>query len=227
MKALAFAILTGLAVALAAPVASADIFENLPARSRAQLERGEQVVRTQDMEGSKWPAVTIYQLVSVPPEIAVAVFTNFAAQPNYLRDCCGLIQAVIKDPAVGGNPRVQRVFYEIQVPIFANERYELLETLSKGEGGSYLVSWKKVGESGRADDIVGRATFEPHGNGTLFAYYNYVKMNAFGSGPLAGQSVDRTKSTVDAMVKHMQSEYTASGRRLRSEVARLRQALGG
>lgn len=226
MKALTFALLTGLAVALAAPGASAELFDKLPARSRAQLERGEQVVRTQDMEGSKWPAVTVFQLASVPPEIAAAVFTDFAAQPSYLHNCCGLIQAIVKNPAVGGNPRVQRVFYEIEVPVFANERYELLETISKGEDGTYSVTWKKIGSGGRADDVVGRADFEPHGDGTMFVYYNYVKMNAFGSGAFADQSVERTALTVNAMVKHMQHVYTSGGRRLRADVARLRQALG-
>jgi hypothetical protein len=226
MKALTFALLAGLAVALAAPLASAELFERLPATARAQLQRGEQVVRTQDMEESKWPAVTVYQLVSVPPEAAAAIFTNFAAQPGYLRECCGLVQAVVRDPAVGGDPRVQRVFYELEVPVFANERYELIETLSRGEGGSYSVTWKKVGGGGRSEDIVGRAYFEPHGNGTLFLYYNYVKMNAFGAGAFSGQSVDRTRTTVDAMVKHMQEVYAAGGRRLRDDIERLRGALG-
>jgi len=227
MKALAFALLTGLAVALAAPAAAAELFDKLPARVRAQRERGEQVVRTQEMGGSKWPAVTVYQLAAVPPEVAMAVFTDFAEQPSYLRACCGLVRAVVRDAAVGENPRVQRVFYELEVPIFSNERYELLETLSKGQDGSYSVTWKKIGEGGRSDDIVGRAYFEPRGNGTLFSYYNYVKMNAFGSGPLAGQSVDRTKRTIDAMTRHMEKRYAAGGRRLRADIARLRAAFDG
>jgi len=227
MKALAFAFFTGLAVALAAPASSAELFDTLSTRSRAQLERGEQVVRTQDMEGSKWPAVTVHQLVATPPDVAMAVFTDFAQQPSYLRECCGLVQVVVKDAAVAGNQRVLRVFYEVEVPVIANERYELLETLSKGEGGSYTVTWNKVGTGGRADDIVGQASFEPHGNGTLFSYHNYVKMNAFGSGAFARQSVDRTRSTIDAMVKHMQQEYAAGGRPLRNNIARLRAVLDG
>lgn len=226
MKALASAILVALAVSLAAPAASAGLFDKLPARTQAQIDRGEQVVRTQDVDGSKWPAVTIYQLAAVPPEVAMAVFTDFTEQPNYLRDCCGLVSARIVDAAVGGDPRVLRVAFELSVPIFSNERYELMERLSKEEDGSYRVTWRKVGSGGHADDIVGEAYFEPHGEGTLISYYSSVKMSVFGSGVFASRSVQRTRRTLNAFIKQMHDEYAAGGRRMRNDIARLRAIFG-
>jgi hypothetical protein len=206
---------------------AADLFDKLPAATRAALERGEQVVRTQDVSGSNWPAVTIYQLVDVTPEVAAAVFTDYGDQINYLRECCGLRQAVVRDPAVAGNPRVVRVFYELQVPVFSNERYELLETITKSEDGSYSITWKKVGTSGHAEDIVGRVYFEPRGSGTLISYYNLVKMNVFGSSLFAGSSVDRTKSTVNAFARRMEQVAAHGGEKLEKQLERLRAAVGG
>lgn len=225
-KALVGAALAALAATSAGVALAANSFENLPAAARAQLQRGEQVVRTRDMPGSSWPAVTIYQLAGVPAEAAAAIFTDFGDQSGYLRDCCGLRQSVVRDAAVNGDARVQRVFYEISVPVFSNEKYELLETLSKNDDGSYTVTWKKIGSGGHSEDIVGRATFEPHGDGSLFTYHNFVKMNALGSGLFSGESVDKTKVTVNAMVRHMEQIYTQGGNRLRSNLQRLRNAVG-
>ncbi|APR83698.1 Hypothetical protein A7982_09047 [Minicystis rosea] len=224
LGALAMAALAAAAVSLAAPSALANLYDRLPARSRAALDRGAQVVRTQEMEGSKWPAVTVYQLVAVPPEVAMAVFTDFGGQAAYLKDCCGLLQSIVKDPAVDGDPRVQRVFYEIAVPVFSNEQYELLETLAKNTDGSYSVTWRKIGTGGHSDDIVGQAIFEPQGDGTLLYYNNFVKMNAVGAGLFAGRSVDATKTTIRAMARNMEERYAAGGRRLRDDLARLRAA---
>jgi len=223
---LAGAALAALSLA-AAPVLAADLFDKLPVAVRAQLERGEQVVRTHDVPGSNWPAVTVYQLADVPPEVAAAVFTDFADQVSFLRACCGVRQSVLRDAAVAGDPRVVRVFYELSVPVFSNERYELLETISKGDDGSYSVIWKKIGESGHAEDIVGRVYFEPRGAGTLVSYYNLVKMNVFGSSLFAGQSVDRTRSTVNAFVRRMEQIQAHGGEKLEADLARLRAAVGG
>ena len=227
MKAPIAAALTALAVTLLAMGAFADVFSKLSSDSQAKLGRGEMVVRTQDMSGSNWPAVTLYQLVDATPEEAVAVFTDYASQAGYLGDCCGVVRAVVNDPAVGGDPRVQRVLYEIKVPVFANDQYELVETLSQGEGGTYSVSWRKVGNAGRTDNIIGRAYFEPHGNGTLFLYDNFIKMTAFGSGLFAGQALEKTKTTVDAMARRMEQLHERGGPDLQANLARLRAALGG
>jgi hypothetical protein len=215
-----------LAITFAARGALAGMFEQLPAESRAQLERGEQVVRTWDMKGSNWPAVAVYELVAAPPEEAMAVFTDFGAQASYLRDCCGVLRSVVRDPAVGGDTRVQRVFYELQVPVVSNDQYELIEVMSKGDDGTYGVSWRKVGSGGHSDDIAGRARFEPHSLGTLFYYYNFVKMTAFGSSLLSGQAVDKTRTTVHAMATHMERMHAHGSAVLDAELVRLRAALG-
>ena len=118
------------------------------------------------------------------------------------------------------------MLYELEVPIVANERYELREEISKGASGSYRVVWGKVSSGGRSDAIFGRATFEPRDGKTLFTYYNYTKINAFGAGAFADASVARARATVSAMARHMEQESAGGGGRFQADLARLRAALG-
>lgn len=227
MKAPRRVMMSALGVMVASQSASARVVDQLSAAEIAQLDRGVPVVKTQDMPDSSWPAVTVYQLVNTTPEEAMAVFTDFGEQASYLRACCGVLQSRVIDTAVGGNRRVQRVLYELEVPVVSNERYELREELSKGPGGSYSVSWRKVSTGGHSDDIVGRATFEPRGEKTVFSYYNFTKISEFGAGFFANQSVERAQRTVVEMARHMEKEQASGGVDFQRDLFRLRAALSG
>jgi hypothetical protein len=215
-----------LGLTLASSVASASVLDSLSVGDRLRLDAGQTVVKTERLAGSSWPAVTVYQLVNATPEAAMAIFTDFDEQASYLNDCCGLLRSRVLDPAVGGDRRVQRVQFEIEVPVFSNERYELREELSKGDDGSYRVVWGKVSAGGHSDAIFGRAVFEPRGGKTLFAYYNFTRINGFGASLFGDASVTRTVQTVNAMARHMEQESAGGGPEFQADLARLRAALG-
>jgi hypothetical protein len=227
VKALHRTVLLSLGLLLASPIASASVLDPLSTAERVQLDAGVAVVRSQDMPGSNWPAVSVYQIVNTTPETAMAIFTDYGAQVDYLRSCCGVLQSRVLDPAVGGDLRVQRVLYELEVPVVSNERYELREEMAKVEGGGYRVSWGKVSTGGHSESIFGRAVFEPLGGKTVFYYYNFTRMTAFGSGVFSGESVKRTQKTVSAMGRHMEQVSAEGGARQEDNVARVRAALGG
>lgn len=211
----------------ASRVASAGVIDTLSLAERLRLEAGGSVVRTENIAGSAWPATTVIRLVNAPPEAAMAVFTDFSEQASYLKDCCGVLRSQILDLAVGGDRRVQRVLFELEVPIVSNERYELREELSKGEGGSYRVVWGKVSSGGHSDAIFGRALFEPYNGKTVFTYYNFTRINALGAGVFADASVARTDKTVGAMARQIELESASGGPRFEADLARLRGVLGG
>jgi hypothetical protein len=218
------------ALLLASGIASAGVIDTVSAADRRhfdQIDAAEPEVHVQPMAGSAWPAVTVSQLVNTTPEAAMAVFTDYDEQASYLRDCCGVLQSRVIDPAVGGDRRVQRVLYELEVPIVSNERYELREEMSRAANGSYRVVWGKVSSGGHSDAIFGRATFEPRDGRTLFTYYNYTKITAFGAGAFADASVARARTTVSAMARHMEEESASGGGIFQEDLARLRAALGG
>lgn len=226
MKAFYRIALSVLGLMLGSPAASASVLDQLSVSNRSLVEAGMPVVVTQDIDGLSWPAVSVYQLVNAAPEEAMADFSDFSAQASYLKECCGLLQSRVLDSAVGGDRRVQRVRYEIEVPVMANELYELREELSRGDDGSYRVVWGKVSSGGRSDSIFGRAVFEPHHGKTLFYYYNFTKINAIGAGLFASESVKRTRKTVTAMARHIEQQSAGQGARLRENLARVRAALG-
>lgn len=218
-------VLSALGLMFASRSASAAIIDELSELERVQLATGASIVKTRDIPGSSWPAVSVYQLVNTTPEVAMADFTDYNLQSTYLKECCGLITSTVLDSAVGGDRRVQRVLYEIEVPVVSNERYELREEMSR-EGRSYRVVWGKVSEGGRSESIFGRAMFEPHNGKTLFYYYNFTKITTMGAGIFSGESVKRTQRTVVAMARHMEQQATSGGGRLRENLARVRAALG-
>ena len=211
----------------ASGAASAGAIDALSLAERLRLDAGAPVVHTQDLAGSSWPAVTVFQLVNATPEAAMAAFTDFNAQASYLKDCCGVLRSQILDSAVGGDPRVQRVLFELEVPIVSNERYELREEISKGADGSYRVVWGKVSAGGHSDAIFGRAVFEPRDGKTVFSYYNFTRITTLGAGVFAGESVARAEKTVGAMARHIEQESASGGERFQANLSRLRAALGG
>lgn len=218
--------LSAVGVMVASQSASGGVLDPLSPIERAQIDAGVPIVKSREMAGSSWPAVTVYQLVDATPEEAMAIFTDFGEQASYLRDCCGLLESRVIDPAVNGDRRTQRVLYELQVPVVSNERYELREELSRGSDGSYSVAWTKVSRGGHSAGIVGRAVFEPRHGKTVFSYYNYTRMTEPGAGFFAGQSVERAQRTVTAMARHMEQERRSGGAGFLRDLARLRAALG-
>lgn len=225
MKAFYRVALSALGLMFASKSASAAVIDQLSDAERAQLNAGVTIVKTRDMPGSSWPAVSVYQLVSTTPEVAMADFTDYNVQASYLKECCGLLMSSVLDSSVGGDRRVQRVRYELEVPIFSNERYELREEMSR-DNGAYRVVWGKVSAGGRTESIFGRAMFEPYNGKTLFYYYNFTKINAMGAGVFSGESVKRTQRTVITMARHMEQQATSGGTRLRENLMRIRSALG-
>ena len=226
MKAFHRIALSALGLILAPQAAFAGVLDDLPLAERLLVDAGTPLVKSREVAGSSWPAVSVYQIVNTTPEKATAVFTDYGQQSSYLKDCCGVVVSRVLDPAIGGDLRAQRVLYEIEVPVVSNEQYELREEMSRGEDGSYRVIWAKVSAGGRSDNILGRAVFESYKDRTLFFYYNYTKMTMAGAGLFAGESVRRTQETVTAMARRMEQESAAPGLRLEANVARVRAALG-
>jgi hypothetical protein len=218
--------MSALGLMLASPVTSAGVLDSLSAAERREIDAGAPVVKTQNIPGSSWPAVNVYQLVNATPEEAMADFTDYDEQASYLRDCCGVLRSQVLDPAVGGDRRVQRVLYELEVPVVSNERYELREEMSKQPDGSYRVVWGKVSKGGHSDAIFGRAVFEPRNGKTVFNYYNFTRMNTTGAGLFADESVKRAAKTVSVMARHMEQERSSGGSRFQANLQRVRAALG-
>lgn len=225
MKAFHRIALSALGLMFASRSASAAVIDQISTADRVQLAAGVVIVKMRDMPGSSWPAVSVYQIVNTTPEVAMADFTDYNLQASYLRECCGVLVSSVLDSAVGGDRRVQRVLYELEVPIFANERYELREEMSKEED-TYRVVWGKVSAGGHSEGIFGRAVFEPYGDKTLFHCYNFTRITTTGAGLFAGESVKRAQKTVTAMARHMEREAAGGGKRLRENLARVREALG-
>lgn len=217
--------LSALGLMFASKSASAGVIDQLSETERIQLNGGLPIVKTRDMPGSSWPAVSVYQLVNTTPEVAMADFTDYNMQRSYLKECCGVLMSSVLDSAVGGDRRVQRVTYELEVPVVSNERYELREEMSR-EDGAYRVVWGKASAGGRSEAIFGRAMFLPYNGKTLFYYYNFTKITTTGAGLFAGESVKRAQRSVMAMAQHMEQQATSDGTRLRENLARVRAALG-
>lgn len=226
MKAPRWVALCALGLMFASIGASAGVLDALSREQQRKVEAGESVVESHKVAGSAFPATTVYHLVNASPEEAMAVITDYGDQASYLKACCGLLKSEVVDPAVSGDKRVQRVRYELEVPIFSNETYELHEKMKKDPDGTYRITWQKVSVGGHSDDITGHAVFEPHNGKTILRYFNFTRVSTFGAGLFAGQAVERAVKTVDAMAQHIEKERGEGGPRFQADLARVRAALG-
>ncbi len=153
-----------------------SLLSQIPAFSASQrdsLERGGVVVFTRQMEGSPWPAVTVYLLIDATPEVAAATFIDYPSHQTYIP---GVKRSRVSRVL---NPATAEVDYEVSVPLVSDERYTVRDRVSATGEGGYRVDWVLV-RATSTKATAGHAAFMPytnrltHRSGTLLEYYDFV-----------------------------------------------------
>src|SRR5262245_57415956 len=131
-----FAFATVLAVVLT-QAAHAGVYDKLTPEQKAKIDKGEQVVVTQEVASSAWPKVFIYQRIDATPEEAAAVFHDYEAVPGYQND-------ITKAKIVSRSGASTVIDYKLETP-WASEAYTVRDTVSLVDGGkTYRDDWKLV-----------------------------------------------------------------------------------
>jgi hypothetical protein len=207
-------------VSLMSMSAFAGGLDELSQADQVRVQNGEQVFFTKDAASSKWPKAFIYQRVDSTPEEAMAVFSDYEAQKNYVPN---LVSARI---AKHLDKVTTQVDYELAVPVLNNETYTVEDKVSSYDNGaSYRLDWKMIRAS-TTKDIQGYARFEKLGTGTLMIYYNFVTPGSSLAGFVKDKAMQQVKDTGNAVVAQIEKERRNQHDLLEREIQTLRDALG-
>lgn len=219
--ALAVTLCTG---ALEAQTTSAE----LTADQRRLIDAGEQVFVTRDSAKTPWPMAWVYQFIDARPEEAAAVFADAERQVHYVPDLKR--SRVLRTIA----PGVFEVAQEMRVPIVRDEWWEVRDTVSAGDDGSYRIAWTLV-RARTTKSVTGYAHFEPYHNartgrdGTLLTYHNFVVPGSriAGIGLIERHALKKLRETARALRDEVERERAHEPELLARQVAALHEMLKG
>jgi hypothetical protein len=202
----------------ALPSAQANLLDDLNRDQRQELEKGELIVREQDIPGKPWPRVRIYKQISASPEEIAAVFFDYDQAKTYLPDV--LKSKISKKVSLS----VMEVDYAVDVPILADEAYTARNEMIR-LGDSYQVSWTLL-RALQTKAAQGNLLIEPLENGTsVIRYTNLVTPSSGMAKLLRGPALSRMQKTVAAIGQKVEEQKSSHAAELAAQVARLREAL--
>jgi hypothetical protein len=196
----------------------------LTSDQRRLIEAGEQVFVTRDSAKTPWPLAWAYQFIDAPPEEAAAVFADAERQADYVPDLKR--SRVLRTIA----PGVIEVAQEMRVPLVKDEWWEVRDTVSARDDGSYRIAWTLV-RARTTKSVTGYAHFEPYHNaqtgrdGTLLTYHNFAVPGSrmAGIGPIERHALKKLRETARALRDQVERERTHEPELLARQVAALRE----
>lgn len=198
-------------------LAVAGIRTELTPTQLNDLERGQQVVVKEEVEGRPWPRLRIYQKVAATPEEVLAVFCDYAQATTFVPD---VIKSEISRMI---SPCVLEVDYQIDIPMLPDESYTTRNSLSSS-GDSYKVAWVLV-RALQTKASEGTLRVEPAEGGALLCYTNLVTPGSSMASLLRIPAIERMKTTVAAIVKKVEKQKAEAPAALQKQILRLREAL--
>ena len=209
-----------LAVQLQAQTTSAE----LTADQRRLIDAREQVFVTRDSAKTPWPMAWVYQFIDAQPEEAAAIFADAERQVEYVPDLKR--SRVIRTIA----PGVIEVAQEMRVPIVRDEWWEVRDTVSAHDDGSYRIAWTMV-RARTTRSVTGYAHFERYRNaltgrdGTLLTYHNFAVPGSrmAGIGLIERHALKKLRETARALRDQVERERAHEPELLSKQVAALRE----
>lgn len=176
----------------------ADVIKELSAPEVAQLESGEMLLKTKEIEGSAWPEITIYSYVQgVSALEAMGIFSALDYQKEYVPN-------VIKSQPVKHISAVEVLTeYEMHVPFPLSNAHYTHGSVVHQYGDDYELTWYKV-TSSSTDEVKGSAYFSPYKNGAVFRYRSYIKPKSIFGSFVKKIMLKDVKNTIVAIVSHTQ-----------------------
>ncbi|HJW49000.1 MAG TPA: hypothetical protein VJ726_06255, partial [Candidatus Limnocylindria bacterium] len=214
-------------VAFVAQLNAQTTAAELTAEHRRVLESGEQVFVKRDSAKTPWPMTWVYQFIDAPPEDAAAVFADAERHVEYVPDLKR--SQVVRTIA----PGVIEVAQEIRVPIVSDEWWEVRDSVSAQNDGSYRIAWTLV-RARTTKSVTGYAHFEPYHNtttgrdGTLLTFHNFVIPGSrmAGIGFIKSHALKKVRQTARATRDHVERVRQQQPELVAKQVAALREMLG-
>lgn len=222
---------------LVSAAAHADIYGGLGPDDQATLNSGGQVVPDpQDVDGSAWPRVVVYQRVEATPDQVAAIMFDYALHKTMFApqrgddgsvSSAGITQSDPKTVATAGTDiDYTMVFPKVLGIALPDEHYTVHDVLSTFEDGGYQINWTFV-KASSMKDTGGGVQFERLGTGTLIAYTQFISPPRPTLARLIkSMYIKQVKDTVTALANQAVGERTGATPQLNTQLANLKKALG-
>jgi len=211
--------LTPLLALCLTPGWAGELKQELNADQLKQIERGRQIMTTEDVANAPWPRATIYQYIPATPMEVMAVFFDYERARNY-------IPSVEKSEVVTKHGLWDKdVAYTIDVPLFPDESYTCRNTLKKTtRPGQLKVGWKLL-QATSIKESVGHLTIEPMGEGSLVRYTNLTDPGSSLAPVLKTFALNQMRKTVQALSNEVLRHKSQNPAALDRQVLTLEKAM--
>jgi len=146
----------------------ASILKDLNPSQQSGLDKGEVVIRSEQVPGGIWPRIIAYVRINAAVETIEKVFRDYANAASYMP---GLLKAeVLRRP----DPDTYDVRYTSTMPVVGETQSTVRNRYSRS-GDSLVMRWKLL-EAAHADESTGELHVEPAGpRAAIMRYSNYVR----------------------------------------------------
>ena len=185
---------TLLALLLSSLAVQASVLKDLEPSEQAGLEKGDVVLRSEDVSGGVWPRLIVYVHVKAPVGVVERIFRDYAGASSYIP---GLVSAtVLRQP----DPDTYEVRYINAMPLIGESQSVVRNRYSR-EGEVLVVRWKLL-EATHADESTGELRVEPvTARSCVLRYSNYVKPKSSLAKLARGAAAGEARKTVLALKK--------------------------
>ena len=184
------------------------------------LEKGI-IFKSRAVEGSAWPAVTLYTLIGTTPIEAVAIFAAYDYQKSYVPN------VIESTPVKHISPTEVWCRYEYRMPWpISNSHYIHTNILKSFGKNSFRVEWKVI-ESDAMNRVDGSADFVPFADKTLLKYHNATDPKSFLAFLFKESMKSDVQETLKAIVSHIEQVKKEKKPLLKKYIGYIRDALAG
>ncbi len=183
-----------------APISYAQktsVIKELNAEEIAQIDKGELLLKTNEVLGSSWPDIFIYSYVNASALEAMGIFSALDYQKEYVPN-------VLKSTPIKHISAVEVLTeYEMYVPFpLSNPHYVHGSVVHQYEE-DYELTWYKV-TSSSTEEVRGSAYFSPYKNGALFRYRSYIKPKSLLASFVKKIMLNDVKNSIIAIKTHIE-----------------------
>jgi hypothetical protein len=182
-------------VLLTASAAAGPVLSELSPAQIGTLEKGEVVIRSEEVPGGVWPRIIAYVRIKANVDAVEKVFRDYASASSFVP---GLRKAeVLKRP----DPDTYDVRYTNTMPVVGDTQCTVRNRYSR-QGDALVMRWSLI-ESAHADESTGELRVEPldKPQGSIMRYVNYVRPKLSIARLAAGAAANEVKKTVLALKK--------------------------
>jgi hypothetical protein len=220
-------------VGLASTAQAGAIYDSLTDAEKKIIGKGEQVTRTEEVEGSVWPTVVVYQAVKATPEQVAAVMFDYPLhQTMFSKEVSagrreGVIRSVPKTAgAIDTEIEYTMNFPKVMGITLPDEHYSVRNQLATLGSDGYQISWTFI-KATSMKDCSGSSKFEKLGNETLVAYTNFINPPRPSVAKLIKKmAISRVQETVKQLSDQTAAEISGNPAQLQAQLAVLKKALG-